>query len=316
MSQMGKVIKAVRCLFHQRDEQLMAIAQDETLFRAAQIFNQAIDDFERRELIKREGNRKIEGEFLVQLIEQVELKIADVVKVSSPQPISTHPPKQTVNTSAKPSGKVKSGAKTVPMLARELHMSIKGTLLLLSDLGIDKCAKGYVLSADQTAKVYDYILKNAGNEKHTQNFTPPSTAPKIKQKPKPKFVKKKSTLTKGQQNKSVKKVAATTWNMGARRSGTKCIKCGEAFSYAHKCPTTARKGTYTYAKPPAPVKRKAGEQDVIKTKRKTLFDKSTKNTAGNTPTHSTKYSTGNVHPDRAVIKKAGESKERNKVRKR
>lgn len=57
MSQMGKVIKAVRCLFHQSDEQLMAIARDEELYRAAQKFNEAIDDFERRALTNKECNK-------------------------------------------------------------------------------------------------------------------------------------------------------------------------------------------------------------------------------------------------------------------
>ena len=49
MSQMGRVINAVRKLFNHRDEMLLAKTRDETLFAAAAKFNDAIDDFEQRE---------------------------------------------------------------------------------------------------------------------------------------------------------------------------------------------------------------------------------------------------------------------------
>lgn len=279
MSQMGAVIKAVRRLFNDRGEMLSAHNRDEKLYLAARIFNKAIDDFECREHAKREKIKKGGYEERVQHIKQNELKIANVVKVNSPPPVSTQTPNQTENTPAQPSNKTRGGAKTVGMLARELHKPIKDTLLLLSALGIDKCAQGYTLSADQTAKVYDYILKSAENEKSTQNQAPPFSAPKIKQKPDPNLIKKKSTLTKGKQNKI--KAAATARNKGPRSSGTLCIKCNKRFSNisAHSCSTSRQKPVSTNKKPPATSKRKPGEQDVTRKPRLTVFDKSTSGTS-------------------------------------
>ena len=48
MSQMGKVIKAVRKLFSDRSEMHAALNKDEPLYRAAQKFNEDIDAFETR----------------------------------------------------------------------------------------------------------------------------------------------------------------------------------------------------------------------------------------------------------------------------
>lgn len=48
MSQMGKVIKAVRKLFNDRGEMQKALERDGTLYRVAQDFNEEIDNFEIR----------------------------------------------------------------------------------------------------------------------------------------------------------------------------------------------------------------------------------------------------------------------------
>lgn len=49
MSQMGRVIKALRKLFNDRGEMQKAFERDETLYRAAQDFNGAINEFEIRD---------------------------------------------------------------------------------------------------------------------------------------------------------------------------------------------------------------------------------------------------------------------------
>lgn len=78
---------------------------------------------------------------------------------------------------------------------------------------------------------------------------------------------------KKQKNKVGRKVAVTkAFVTRPMKGGTKCFKCGQAFSISHVCPTTSRQPTYTDIKPTTPIKQNTREKDETKKSRRTPFD--------------------------------------------
>lgn len=139
MSQMGRVIRAVRKLFNDRSEMLVAINRDENLYRAAQRFNEAIDDFECRYRAKKEEEKKSGDAEQVQQIKQHELKVVDVAKVISPQKAQ---PEITVST-----------------FASELGLPMNLLLEQFARAGVKKHSSDNSVSEQDKSRLLDFLRK-------------------------------------------------------------------------------------------------------------------------------------------------------------
>lgn len=146
MSQMDNAIEAIKLLFSQRDEQMLAFKRDEALFKAAIAFNCAIVDSEKREVIRLEEVGKKGAEERTHL-KQNEPGIVAVATKNRPHRISiVNQPKKTIST-----------------FAADLGMSVNSLLKQFASAGIEKRAPDDAVSEQDKSRLLDFLHKAHGN---------------------------------------------------------------------------------------------------------------------------------------------------------
>src|SRR4030067_1610865 len=156
MSQMDNAIEAIKLLFSQRDEQMVAFKRDEALFKAAIACNRAIADSEKREAGSLEEIGKTGVEESTHL-KQNELKVVAVAAKNRAHRISI----------------VNQPQKTILSFAADLGMHVNLLLHQFASAGIEKRAPDDAVSEQDKSCLLDFLRKAHGRDLTKAQVTQP-----------------------------------------------------------------------------------------------------------------------------------------------